>query len=84
MSKTSEPYTYLTNTCSVCGGPQLGAHHHEPRDTVSQEVWCHYCEDYEQARKTDCCDHLYPYCYLTIHQDGTTECYLCQRQEQEK
>ena len=42
-----------------------------------KETWCYRCEDYEISRRTDCCDHLYPMCYLTIHQDGTTECYLC-------
>lgn len=41
------------------------------------DVWCHRCEDYETSTITDCCDHRYPMCYLTIHQDGTTECYLC-------
>ena len=40
-------------------------------------VWCDRCEDYEDAGRTDCCDHIYPNCYLTIHPDGTTECYLC-------
>lgn len=52
-------------------------------DTVSQDIWCDRCEEYEEARKTDCCDHLYPYCYLKIHPDGTTECYLCRNHNQE-
>jgi hypothetical protein len=45
--------------------------------------WCYRCEDWEESRKTDCCDLIYPYCHLTIHQDGTTECYMCRRAEQE-
>lgn len=48
------------------------------------EVWCHTHEDYEASAKTDCCDHRYPMCYLTIHQDGTTECYLCRNHATQK
>lgn len=47
------------------------------------DEWCYRCEEWEETRLTDCCDHRYPYCYLTIHPDGTTECYLCLRHNKE-
>ena len=51
----------------------------EAERMANREVWCDKHEDYEASARTDCCDHRYPMCYLTVAPDGTTTCYLCER-----
>ena len=50
MADTKEP-TYLSNTCSRCGEPQLGVHYHESEEEESEVV--------EYKLDTDCLCEVY-------------------------